>query len=179
MKTLPSLRRAALVAGSYRGEGSLFQMKTGRKPIHGHSTHSTHSITYESWLGMRRRCRREWDDSYRYYGGRGITVCERWSTFSNFLEDMGNRPSKDHSIDRIDSNGNYEPENCRWATRREQGNNRRNNRILEFRGESKTLSEWALQIGISANGLRMRLSRWTLEKSLTEPLHSNQTHTKK
>jgi hypothetical protein len=76
--------------------------------------------TYSSWRAMRSRCRGVTNASYPTYGGRGITVCERWQTFGNFLEDMGERPSLDHSIDRIDPDGNYEPANCRWLTRAEQ-----------------------------------------------------------
>lgn len=84
------------------------------------------TITYKSWNAMVSRCEHESNASWALYGGRGITVCERWrGDFVNFLEDMGERPSKDHSIDRIDPDGHYEPGNCRWLTREEQNARRR------------------------------------------------------
>ena len=94
-------------------------------PIHGHRTKEHTSITYNSWRGMNKRCYDINNDSYSYYGGRGIIVCERWKdSFENFLEDMGQRP-EGTSIDREDPNGNYEVSNCRWATHSEQMLNRR------------------------------------------------------
>lgn len=80
---------------------------------------------YHSWANMKNRCKNESSTQYRWYGGRGITVCDRWSEFENFLSDMGLPPSDKHSIDRIDTNGNYEPSNCKWSTMKEQCNNRR------------------------------------------------------
>lgn len=95
-----------------------------------------------AWQHMRARCYSKKNPQYKNYGARGITVCERWFSFENFLSDMGFAPSKDHSVERIDVNGNYEPGNCKWATWKEQQRNRTNNHLIEFNGETKTLAEW-------------------------------------
>src|SRR5258706_7634622 len=88
---------------------------------------------YRSWYSMKQRCNYRHETHYEYYGGRGITVCERWAIFENFLEDMGKRPAGT-SLDRINNEGNYEPNNCRWATQAQQLRNTRRNFLIEFRG---------------------------------------------
>ena len=92
---------------------------------HGHSPESGNSPTYRSWAGLVARCTNPNHHDWRYYGGRGITVCDRWRDFSNFLSDMGEKPENKNSIDRINNDGNYEPGNCRWATQLEQVRNSR------------------------------------------------------
>lgn len=108
--------------------------KPGRNVKHGHCTrvdgNGRGTLEYRIWLGMRRRCNDPGSKSYEHYGGRGISVCERWAEFSAFLEDMGPCPLE-RSIDRIDNDGNYEPSNCRWATKHEQARNQRNVKLSE------------------------------------------------
>lgn len=126
---------------------------------------------FRVWDAMRRRCSDTSHPSYPDYGGRGISVCERWQDFANFLADVGPRPSADHSIDRYPNNdGNYEPGNVRWATRVEQSNNRRSSRLIEFGGESLTLAQWERRVGLKPGMLFRRLEAgWSIEKALSPP----------
>ena len=138
------------------------------------TTHGmTNSPEYSVWRSMVRRCHDTDNISYPRYGGRGITVCERWRSFEAFFEDMGKRPSSKYSIDRIDNDGNYEPSNCRWATYFQQNNNTRFNRRITHAGETLTVSQWAGRIGIKVGTLWERLnSGWSIERALSEPLHN-------
>lgn len=126
---------------------------------------------YHIWYGIIQRCCNPKSQGYERYGGRGIQVCERWQGedgFEHFMEDMGIRPYKDASIDRIDNNDGYYSENCRWADKKTQGNNRGNNRLITFNGETHTLSQWAEELGINRNTLYTRLSRgWSVKRALT------------
>jgi hypothetical protein len=98
--------------------------------------------------------------NYSDYGGRGIQVCERWRTsFMAFLADMGERPSTEHSLDRIDNDGNYEPGNCRWATKQIQARNRRCNRVISLNGEARTVAEWSELLGVSPRTIYSRLNK--------------------
>lgn len=120
---------------------------------------------------MIERCDRPANKRFHRYGGRGITVCERWrESFENFLADMGRRPPGT-TIDRIDNDGNYEPGNCRWATRREQRLNSSQNHFLSFRGETLPLCVWAERLGLPTYVIRARLNRlgWSVEDALTQP----------
>lgn len=123
---------------------------------------------YKTWVDMKTRCYNAKAQSYRNYGGRGIRVCDRWQQFENFYRDMGERP-KGKTLERIHNDRDYSPENVRWATRKEQANNRRSSRIITFEGASKTLEQWAEHIGISPQALDTRLKTWTLQEALTLP----------
>ncbi len=147
------------------------QQSSQRSRLHGLSTTSE----YQSYSSMVRRCTKPTDQDWQHYGGRGIKVCDRWlepngKGFLNFLEDMGEKPHK-YEIDRIDVNGNYEPSNCRWATRKEQTRNTRFNLIIEYNGESKCLAEWSEHLQIPYRILQDRLGKlqWTVEKAFTQP----------
>lgn len=132
----------------------------GGKVQHGHGSHRKGiSPEYYAWQAMRKRCLNPNDKNYVRYGGRGITVCSAWTTdFPMFFRDMGPRPTTDHTLDRIDVNGNYEPSNCRWATQGEQQNNRRNNVMIEAFGRRMTRAEWAKETGIDYGVIRHRIA---------------------
>ena len=117
----------------------------------------TDSLEYEIWRSMKARCYTPNNKNYIRYGGRGIVVCREWKdSFDAFLKDMGPKPGPDYSIDRIDNDRNYEPDNCRWATRVEQHNNKRNNIYLEFNGISKTMAMWRKELGVPHHILMSR-----------------------
>lgn len=119
------------------------------------------------WTAMRSRCMNKSHESWASYGGRGITVCDRWFHFENFLADMGPRP-RGTSLDRINNEGGYSPDNCRWATRREQQRNQRGNKLLTFQGETLCLIEWEERTGISSLAISTRIKRgWSIEDALT------------
>lgn len=126
---------------------------------------------YNSWAAIVSRCTNPRSESYGNYGGRGITVCDDWrNSFSAFYADVGPRPSKDHSLDRIDPDGNYDPSNCRWSDRHDQSRNKRNNRWITHNGETRTISDWADLIGIRRSALRSRLKRHSVEVALSAPV---------
>ena len=131
------------------------------KPIkHGATIGKIKSKEWSVWSDMKKRCSNPSEPNFRYYGARGIKVCERWQhSFANFLADMGPKPFATAQIDRKDNNGNYEPDNCRWATPREQVNNRRNTRFVTFNGITKPLSQWAIDTGIDYATLRARANQ--------------------
>lgn len=112
---------------------------------------------HKIWLGMRSRCLSPTAAKYHLYGGRGITICKRWGEFSNFFADMGFRPSKRHSLDRIDNDGPYSPENCRWATQSEQCRNQKRNHLVTYMGVTAPVIWWAEQIGLGKSVLGRRL----------------------
>jgi hypothetical protein len=128
---------------------------------------------------MLKRCYNKKSTYYAYYGGRGINVCERWrESFENFLSDMGQAPDG-MSLDRFPNmNGGYEPGNCRWATAKEQGRNKRNNVFIEYSGKRQTLSQWSEETGIPRTTISSRIEKlkWPIERALTEPLRPHRPY---
>ena len=136
---------------------------------HGHCTPKK-SVIYLTWCRMRGRCLNPKNPKYPNYGGRGISICKEWSLFENFLTDMGVRPDGlNMSLERIDVNGNYCKENCKWATVQEQNNNRTTTKFLEFNGQRMNHQQWAESLGFKyGTAIDHRLkSGWTLERALT------------
>lgn len=138
---------------------------------HGHSVGYKKSRTYRCWVNMLSRCGNQAVWQYKYYGGRGIKVCDRWrESFENFLADMGECPPG-MTIEREKNDLDYEPDNCRWATKAEQNLNKRNNRRLTLNGVTKTLVEWAGVLGCKPYVLSGRLRQgWSEERTLTQPV---------
>jgi hypothetical protein len=125
----------------------------------------TKTSEFYSWNHMKGRCFRKTNNAYEYYGARGITVCDRWrNSFENFLEDMGMKPSKKHSIERINVNGNYEPSNCRWATISEQSRNKRSNILITDGITTMVLQDWCNKLNIHRHVLVYRKQQNTLHK---------------
>lgn len=119
----------------------------------------THSPNYARWWNMIRRCSNPDDANYKHYGGRGIRVCDRWLIFENFDSDMGSPPSPEHTIERQNGDGNYEPNNCRWATPQEQARNRRNNVLYEHDGQKRFLDDLAQENGVLTRTVIYRIKR--------------------
>jgi hypothetical protein len=151
------------------GMGTCTQRSTANT-THG-ETRKGKSPEYQIWLGIKRRCTNPKATGFANYGGRGIKMCERWAKdFTAFLSDMGRRPPGTF-IERIDNNGNYEPTNCKWATRLEQANNARSNRLLTLNGETKTATQWARLLNLPAEVIRHRLDKgWSFERILKTPV---------
>lgn len=150
------LRAKSLTSGNTKSCGCYKVAKMLNNVLstsHGQS----YTSLYNVWHKMLDRCQNPLAKDHKNYGGRGIAVCKRWFKFENFMNDMGDKPNPDHEIDRIDVNGDYEPTNCRWATPKENANNRRNNHRVVFRGELKTLAEIVDATGINRSTLRTRL----------------------
>lgn len=136
---------------------------------HGHSSGGSRTKTYMTWDSMRRRCENPSHRAYPDYGGRGITVCDRWRDFSCFLEDMGEKP-EGFSLDRIDNSLGYSKENCRWATSQEQNRNTRGTRMVVCDGESRSIIEWSELRGWPHHVIASRLrAGWSEQRAVSEP----------
>jgi hypothetical protein len=165
----------SLRSGGTKSCGCLKREETvARCTKHGWRKRGTHRPEYMTWLAIKERCYNPNTDKFSNYGGRGIRVCDRWlESFENFIADMGLRPGgiREYSIERIDSNGNYEPANCRWATQREQCNNISRNCRIEHAGRSLTLQQWSRETGVKRETIARRLNQgWAPARAITEPV---------
>lgn len=162
--TEKTLRLKDLRSGAVKSCGCLRAEVAGAA----NRTHGrTKSPEHRAWMAMRARCNNPKVVSYRRYGGRGIRVCARWDSFANFMSDLGPKPSPDHSIDRIDVDGDYEPGNVRWATKREQVTNMRRTYRVLYQGKLVPLCELARLCGINARTFRNRIERgWSIDRAL-------------
>ncbi len=158
------LKNGATISCGCHARAIASRRATLRNPTHRMSLRPVYAV-YRSMLA---RCSNPKNKAWHLYGGRGITVCDRWKTFEQFLADMG-EPSAGMSLDRIDSNGNYEPSNCRWATMQTQQRNRRNNHLLTINGRSQPIAAWADEAGISATTLTKRIEAKWPEARLLSP----------
>lgn len=155
-----------LIKGATRSCGCL---KGEHSTIHGMS----HTRLHDIWQGMIQRCTDKNAINFLAYGGRGITVCDKWlHSFVAFYNDMKSSYNPSLSIDRIDNNGNYEPSNCKWSTRKEQCNNTRRNHSLTFKGETLNICQWAEKLGMTYQSLSDRINKhhWAIERALTQPI---------
>ena len=158
--TLRQVNANSLLSGASTSCGCwAAEVLSARARKHGHITkEGGQSRTYRAWRGMLRRCDDPQHPSYKNYGAKGISVCERWRSFAAFLEDMGECPDG-KTLDRVKSSEGYSKENCRWLTMKEQGNNRSNNRLLTLHGKTHTVSQWAALTGLNESTIRGRLFR--------------------
>lgn len=158
----------SLNSGNTKSCGCQFKIKAIESP-------TTHSLSrhpmYGMWLRVIQRCEDANCTDYKYYGARGSIVCDSWHSFDNFLRDMGDRP-KGGTLERIDNNLGYNPDNCRWATRFEQMQNTRATRLVEFNGKTQSISMWAREYGIKPRTLNARINRlgYTMEQALSKPV---------
>jgi hypothetical protein len=151
---------SVLFGGNLRGglTAGCKQCQIKRITTHGHTVNGQ-TPTYRAWHGMKQRCENPNSEVFKDYGGRGIMICQRWDVFENFLEDMGPCPVG-LEIDRIDNNGNYEPGNCRWTTKKQNQSNKRNNRFVLYGGRKMTFTEMARLTGRGSGSLFNLLKKY-------------------
>ena len=163
---------SAIIAGKAKSCGCI--RKNPR--THGLSKHPLSGI----WRNMLRRCFNEDSKDYCKYGGRGITVSEEWCNIENFINDMDNRPTINHTLDRIDNNGNYCKNNCKWSTKSEQSNNTSVNVLLTYNSETLTVQQWCIKTGLQHSLILSRINAgWSAEEVLTSPLGSRNVSNRK
>lgn len=124
---------------------------------------------HTTWINIRQRCTNPNAPAFRNYGARGITMCDRWSDLAAFAQDVGDPPTSEHTLDRIDNNRGYEPKNVRWATRKEQMQNVRYNVKITFDGETHVMSEWARKCGVTPSTMHYRIRKWGEVRAVTTP----------
>lgn len=173
--TVKQVLGTALVLGNSTSCGCYRKEFTSiSKWKHGHCINRQPSKEWNAWNNMKTRCYYTGFIEYHRYGGRGIRVCDRWlNSFANFFEDMGNSPSRAHSVERLNNDKNYSKSNCIWGTREIQMNNMSTNRVLEHKGRKQTMTQWAREVGMEPGTLWARLnSGWSTQKAITQPLRN-------
>lgn len=164
-------KRHNVLSGNTKSCGCL-KLETRSNFVHGEGAVRKRTPEYTTWLGIKDRCRNPNSASYCRYGALGIKVSEEWmDSYEAFLRDMGRRPSKDHSIERVDGNKGYERDNCVWATRKQQNRNRITNRSVTAFGKTMCLIEWAEASGISKSCLMQRINKlgWDFHRAISTP----------
>jgi hypothetical protein len=142
-----------------------------RRPTDPTTRGLSHTFAYRSWVNMLQRCDDQRHKSFKDYGARGITICERWRVFGNFLADMGERPAPGMTLERRDNDKGYSPDNCEWADKQRQSANRRSCIYLDINGERKTISEWARHFGVNKGALFSRIYMgWAPERAVSTPI---------
>lgn len=159
----------SLSCGCYRADASRDSIERKLKSRYKHSL--SKSAEYGIWCNMKQRCNNPLNTRYKDYGGRGVQVCQEWrNSFEAFYAAMGPRPSKAHTVDRIDNDGNYEPGNCRWATKVEQSENQRCSILITIDGKTMGLARWASELGLSKSTVRHRIKHgWAAIDAVTTP----------
>ena len=145
-----------------------FRFKLARNPRKARSPHEAKELLKAIWYSMKHRCSKPNSPRFHYYGGRGIQVCQRWQdSFEDFVEDMGPKP-KGYSIDRIDNDKGYSPENCKWSSSAEQQRNKRNNQFITYKGETLCHKDWSIKLGGNIALVGSRIKRgWSVERAVT------------
>lgn len=172
--TKKEVRSDHLMSGRTVSCGCYHKKAASERASNMHKANTTHGMSktraHSIWFGMKGRCLNPNNQAFEYYGGRGITVCDRWlESFQNFLDDMG-EPPEGYTLERINNDFGYSPENCSWEPRIVQQNNRRVCRKITYKGETKTVSQWARILGIPRNTLYQRLNYgWDMERVFSEP----------
>ena len=163
-----SIRANSLLSGNSKSCGCT----RGGEVKHGGSRRGKRFPEYNVWSLMIKRCHAAGSTDFNNYGGRGIKVCRRWiNSFDKFLKDVGRRPSSKHTLDRLNNDGDYEPANCRWATRTEQARNKRNNHLITFGGKTMCIAQWSDELQVSQRILIDRIHRkWTIQRAFTQPV---------